>query len=630
MKISVKAFRGRIPRLSDKILPDSNATIARDCDLRSGEIRPFRGSTLVQALGSGQIDTIHRWFSGSNDYWLRFPGDVDVINAPLADDVYQRIYWTGDSRFNEPRMSYTPGIYTGGTDLPATTFKWGVPAPSNAPIVSVAAPTVLTISNFYAERPMRLRTSQPHGFEDGEVVAFNINAGTSDSEEVNLPEYLNGGEFQVRVIDDNEFSLDFTDAANVDYSAFTSGTVRSYTGPDVQDVRFYVYTYVTNLGEEGPPSPISDRVEATAFQNPDIELPAVDVDAAEGRIIEKVRIYRAATGTTAGQFQFVAEVNAGTANFTDDVRRLGESLPSAAYDPPPENLQGIRVSAQGFVVGFYDNVVCFSEPYLPHAWPTDYQIALDYDVVAVEVIDNGVVVATTGRPYLIQGIEPRSMSPRRLELNYACVSKRSMVSMGYAAVYASREGLVYVGQGGARLLTQQLMTERDWQAFYPDTLNGYEVNGRYVGFYGISNGAGFMLDPQDLELGLVDLSLWIKAGFRDPRDEHLYWLNGDNEVMRWNDEGADLQAYEWQSKVYELPRPSNLSGLKAVARDADTNLTHVELYADGVLRHIESLTSFGYSRLPADHRADEIQFRVSGTAKTQSVNLAESMEELRQ
>lgn len=629
MKLSIPAFSGRIPRVSNKKLPPGNAQVAKDCDLRSGELRPFRQSALVKALGAGTIGTIHRWYAGEDEYWLQFPSDVDVINAPLADDVYQRIYWTGDSRFTEPRMSYTGPIQNGGTAYPVTSYKWGVPAPEQSLTVSIPEVAAITITDIQRDRPMVVTTQTAHGFRDGELVDIDIVSADPAEGEQSLMDYLNGASWSVRVLSATQFEIEDTDGNSVLYSAFTSGTVQKYVENEVLDPRTYVHTYVTALGEEGPPSDPTEEVLATAFQTPDIEIPTINPTVAEGRLIDKVRIYRASAGTAFGQFQFVAEIPISQNTYQDAELRLGETISSTIYDPPPVNLQGVKMAAQGFAVGFYDNVVCFSEPFLPHAWPTNYQIPLDYDIVSLEVIDNGVVVGTTGRPYLIQGIDPRSMTPRRLELNYACVSKRSMVSMGYAAIYASREGLVYVGRDGARLLTESILTEIEWADFQPETLYAFELNGRYVGFYGTQgNGAGFFIEPRKMDAGLVDLSLWTKAGYRDPRNQFLYYLDDTNQILRWNDPGQPEQPYEWLSGVGTLPRPANMGFYKATMPLGGAGVTTFELYADGDLKHGETIAPHLHKPLPAGYQANEFEMRFTGTAHVQSLDIAESSGEL--
>jgi hypothetical protein len=597
--------------------------------MRSGEARPFRKSALVEAIGAGNWQSFYRWYEADGTaHWLQFPGDVDVVRGPTADDVWQRIYWTGDPRYEEPRMSYTGPIQTGGGAMPNVSYKLGVPAPSSQVIMDAEAEITGDVAEIANERPIRVTTQAPHELESGELVQFNIEAEAPDGGVNDLAEFLNGNDFQITVTGEDEFTLDNTDAFNVEYSAFTSGTFTQYFDPGLLTTRFYVHTYVTELGEEGPPSEPSESVELAHNQKVTLTLPLLEPTDAQGRLINRRRIYRTATGNRFSQFQFVGEVDIAEDTFVDEVHTvdLGEPLPSAQWDIPDQNMKGLRLAAQGFAVGFFDNKVAFSEPYMVHAWPTSYQLALDYDVVAVEVVDNGVVVGTTGRPYIIQGIEPRSMSPRRLENNYACVSKRSMVSLGYAAVYASREGLVYVGGGQARLITEGVVTDLEWAEFEPETIHAYAHQGRYIAFYDAGGTrAGFIFDPRNPDMGLVDLAFWAKSGFTDVRERFLYLLNSDNEIVRWDDPGADLEPLRWRSKEFVTQRPKNLSVAKLAA---DNYPTTFRLYGDGVLRHEQVVSAPDPFPLPAGYLARDWHFEFEGTASLQDFQIADSYEEL--
>lgn len=630
MRISLGPFRGRIPKVSDRAIPEANATIATGCDMRSGEIRPFRKSALVQAIGAGNWQSFYRWYEeDGTGHWLQFPGDVDVIRGPTADDVWQRIYWTGDSRHDEPRMSYTGPIQTGGGAMPNVSYKLGVPAPATQLVIDAEPEITGNVSEIANERPIRVTTEAAHGLETGELVRFDVEAEAPAADVNDLAEFLNGNDFQITVTGEDEYTLDNTDAFNIDYSAFTAGTFTQYFDPGFLSTRFYVHTYVTELSEEGPPSEPSESVELGPTQKVTLTLPVLEPTDAQGRLITKRRIYRTATGNRFSQFQFVAELDIAEDTYRDEVATvdLGEPIESTQWDAPDSDLKGLRLAAQGFAVGFFNNKVAFSEPYMVHAWPTSYQLALDYDVVAVEVVDNGVVVGTTGRPYLIQGIEPRSMMPRRLESNYACVSKRSMVSMGYAAVYASTEGLVYVGAGQARLITEGAFTELEWAEYAPETIHAYAHQGRYIGFYdaGAGKKGGFIFDPRNPDIGIVDLGFWAKSCFTDVRERYLYLLTDGNDIMRWDDPGEDLQPMQWRSKEFVTQRPSSLSAAKL---SADNYPITFRLYGDGVLRHEKQITAPDPFVLPAGYLARNWHFEFEGTANLQDFQVADSYGEL--
>jgi hypothetical protein len=114
--------------------------------------------------------------------------------------------------------------------------------------------------------------------------------------------------------------------------------------------------------------------------------------ATEGHILTaiggykpKIRLYRTASTTAGvGAFQFVKEVEVdgitwATFTLTDDVADadLGEVCPSIHWYRPNGSMVGLVGMSNGIMVGFYGNTLCFSDPYLPHAWPTSYEISFN-------------------------------------------------------------------------------------------------------------------------------------------------------------------------------------------------------------------------------------------------------------
>ena len=101
--------------------------------------------------------------------------------------------------------------------------------------------------------------------------------------------------------------------------------------------------------------------------------------------------------------------------------------------------------------------------YQPHAWPADYRIAIDEEIVGIAATSNGVVVGTKGTPYLVTGTDPSSMVAIRIESGEACLSKRSMVDMGEYILYAGPDGIVAVQGATASVVTEALITPEQWQ-----------------------------------------------------------------------------------------------------------------------------------------------------------------------
>ena len=104
---AIKGFGGMIPRTESRMLPDSMAEEAVNCDLSSGVLEGLPVPELVRDLSavSGTVRRAYRFpgpNSGDPDVWLALPSEFSsVCRSPLADDTSHRLYWTnpGDGPF---------------------------------------------------------------------------------------------------------------------------------------------------------------------------------------------------------------------------------------------------------------------------------------------------------------------------------------------------------------------------------------------------------------------------------------------------------------------------------------------------------------------------------------------------
>lgn len=131
------AFRGERPSVSSRLLEPTEAQLAQNVKLGSGELRPLHDVVQAATLArSGTNTTIYSFGSGTNQRWLHWNGDVDVARGPVADDTTERTYYTGDG---EPRLTNSSLVDVGGNDAyPESYYKLGVPAPTLACTASIS------------------------------------------------------------------------------------------------------------------------------------------------------------------------------------------------------------------------------------------------------------------------------------------------------------------------------------------------------------------------------------------------------------------------------------------------------------------------------------------------------------
>jgi hypothetical protein len=404
----------------------------------------------------------------------------------------------------------------------------------------------------------------------------------------------------------------------------TQYATQSSTGysdvPEAKETRVYVWTWVVKEAGfefESGPSPASDSVEVRFGQTINISGRGA---VPTGYNITHWRLYR----SVAGDYLFVTEQPAAQTSFTDDVvaESLGEVLPSLTWSPPPANLAGLTNLPNGIMAGFVGRDVYFCDPYHPHAWPENYSQSLDYPVVGLGRMDTTLAVLTTGVPYFIQGSHPDGMTAVKSDLEQSCASKRSIVSMGGAVIFASPDGLVLLSSNGSKILTETMFTHAQWLSYFkPSSIVGYHHDLKYIGFYdnGTTQG-GFIYDLTSGQFILHNL--YATAGYTDLQVDKLFLAFADRSVKVWM--AGDALPFTWKSKKFSMPQ---IMGFSCAQLEAEAYPVTAKIYSDGALIHTETVASRKPFRLPVATGRDW-EFQFEGASEIFAFAVAQSMEEL--
>lgn len=566
-----KIFKGIAPRIAARKLPDSNAQVANNVDIWSGEIRSLRDNVQVNIpFHTFDIETIYLL----DTLWLAWDVDVDVVRTPVSIGTDTRIHYTG--HYN-PKSTDPVLAATGGNKYPEEYYNLGLPAPDTVPdVAEQGAPgtdPVVTRNYVYTfvtqwgeEGPPSDPTADATFASDS---TWRIGGVTGMS---TAP--LNTGSITNIVVGGGVST--FTTSANhslltgdyVDFSGITGtgGLPGAFNGAGYfQVTRLSATTFSVALAPSGTYTSGGTWSREADYNTTNM----------------KKRIYRTVTG---GFYRFVAEIDAATTFYDDNISdtSLGEELPSTTWVNPPADMKGLITLPNGSLAGFTGNTLHMSEPYAPHAWPADYDIAFPYPVVAIAAAGESIIVATNGNPFLVTGANPASMSQTELEIFQACVSKTSMVSILNGAIYASPDGLVYVPVAGTpRVITNGLYKEVDWRLVNPSSIKAYKYNDRYYASY-VNGGEnddedGFLVfDPSEPDSTLTTLGVIITAAHSDLETDSLYFCE-DNIIKLFN-EGGGFKQFTWRSKVHTSARPIVLQAAQ-VKFEQGEGLTESEIEA---------------------------------------------------
>lgn len=679
--LKVTGFGGMVPAISDKLLPDYAAVESENAWLYSGELIGLPEPTLLHECALAECAKVYRIpanygeaLAFDESLWLEFANAfTDVVRAPVVDDQYDRYYWASTS--GAPKYN-TRARLARNANLQTATVTF------NSSLELVLWPD--------------------HGMEVGDPVYFtttNTMPGGLNSAQVYYISSQSFGQDNFRV------STSLANALGGTSVSLSSNGVGTHTGHQAEMTpwllgvpqpsaapacvvtggaepvtsRSYVFTYVSEYSEEGPPSnPVT--VTGNISGSWDLTFPAPETsDLGYDRYLTARRIYRTVTSSQGeATYYFVAEMDINDLTYSDtalDAEVTGnEEMPSANWFPPPDDLEGWVIMPNGFLVGWRANELWFSVPYRPHAWDPTNTLAMEYPIVGLGVMNQTLVICTTGFPMTGTGVNPEVFSTSKLANFDPCISRGSILSTVEGVYYASVGGLVKVIPGKAELITGNLMSKDKWQtltqvgalkcvrlgtaiyafgaanfgifeetAFDEDAFEQENLTGSLRGFLFDPNNERTALNVLTCEDPTVNLSNdpWSGEVFI-LRDNKVYWIDQLNPQ-------PVLDPYLWRSKVFQVPEKKNLAAARIFfdvpantpaqnpVRDnalvqtlSDDQYGLLRTYADGehVSTH-ELRTSGELLRLPSGFKADYWQFEIEARVRVFSIEAASSVKELK-
>lgn len=386
--------------------------------------------------------------------------------------------------------------------------------------------------------------------------------------------------------------------------------------------RSYVVALVDDYGHLGPTSlPLS--MEGFFYDGANVTLTFPSVPTGDYKLggNSKWRIYRSNFGSTGeGVFQYLADVPIGQTSYSDvsNSSELQEAAVSQNWTAPPADLDGLVSMPGGFFAGFVGNTLYFSEPYLPHAWPTQY--SYPEKIVALGVTTVGLVVLTESTPYMMVGTTPTSLARVEIESDQSCVSSDSVVNMGGYLIFASPDGLCVAEGNSVAVVTEGLINRDDWNLQYsPTTLKAFNHEGRYV-----TN--RFIFDPRGGLNAFVESALDFYGAYRNDVKDEVYYLDGSGDVIEYSPISSVLfkaGGYDYLTRVEEYGVPVNMGAIRVSLVDSlgDVEMT---LFADGEVVASAVLSESGSFKLPKGYKARFWQVQLKGTAGVRGIYLKNS------
>lgn len=622
---------------------------------------PFVSMGALYGTGTDITDTGYMNVRGdigtTQTDWVSFANFTYAFNTPIIDDQYQRLY----------TLDTVSGVYRvrdNDYQFTSTDREMVLDVPSSA--MTVAASSIV-LYNDQVESPAVYNTTQyevVRGTPTGNS-ATSPSAGQMRVETITgLPSDIlwaagdiifttdnsgdnNGAAMTGEIVEIASVGLDdiiFNVTNEVVTGPYTNTTVHIMNNDFLGGIRHivspvggqypalegaprdgviydrsYVWTYVYTNGEEGPISGISDEIKiypesVGILTDIGTSSPPTDV------------VYKNIYTTDAGTFKFVSQIAGTATTFTDNLSAvaLGEEL--SVYQNATSNMKGVALSPQGFVMGWRDNDLYFSESFIPYAWDDRWSLNFANSIVGCIPVGGETYVLTTGAPYILTGYHPSELISSQLEINQSCANEKAITRLGEVVVYASPDGLISLQGARATLLTEKYFTRVQWQTLNPSTMILSNYNEEIYIFtdtityiIGLKNEANRITRIDDL----------ADAEYRDVEDDLLYiYTSSTGKIYSLNSSATD-RTYTWRSKLYDFKKRSHLSCGKIIA-DSYADLT-LKLYVDDDYsspKFSKAITSKSAFRFPNVGSYSTFAFELVGKDVVNNIQLGTNMMEL--
>lgn len=372
--------------------------------------------------------------------------------------------------------------------------------------------------------------------------------------------------------------------------SFNTGTV-PFTG-----TYQYCYTYYNNIdGTESQPSAFSLELSGTGASI------NVTIIASTDTQVDKIKIYR--LGNNISLMSLVAIVSNVSQTYIDtlaDTAIDGSVLDSYTNGQAPVGLNYLT-EANAMLFGSVKDKLWFSDVAYVNYWSEFNYIDFDSEITGIGNTQNGLLVFTKYKTYIVTGNSPSTLSKYLLDGNQGCISHRSIAFAKNTLVWASSDGIC-ASSGGVIEVISRVKLDKISITNVKDSIVLDDV------YYLSYDTTTLMVD---FRFGLVFSNLDISPDSFFLYNDIAYYSNTTLHSMFTSTLPRNI---EFTSGLYSDGSITNLKNYKTIYINSTGDLT-LSTYIDNVLVGTQQLLNgVDEIKLPQQARLGySIRFSITGT-----------------
>lgn len=618
------------------------------------------GATYMNGTSGTVADrTTTEWLSWTEDH-------VNVVRSPEAGDLYERVYWTGetggkmkvrgtfgtrDVGLVAPTGALTATATDNYTESWACRFYFSNIATYGTPIGTPVACTL--ISELATESGYMLTFNFPGGASTAGLTdknyEFELSMHLGDNTTHVLKMKWNIGDKTTVMTDSGGHTWGYAELTQIEaYPTVTySGSAPTMTGTATECVvtmilnmnyqypsitnTAYVYRYINDLSKASPNS------TATAVLTKDAtdKMVLSNIAYSNDTNIAWIEFYRIVGSGTAVMYRYVDRIanvaGGGTTTYEDWVTDLNLGAQIISVENPPANMLGLVTMPNGIGVGFVNRTLYFSE--LPsvgngiESFPILYAKPVQNPIKGLMVTGSEVMVLNEGIPKMVTGSDPRYMRVIDLPSTQACIAHRGICKVANTIMYPSGDGMANLTGANSSNGTKNFIQKQQWEALHPELMTASVFDDRLHVFLADKT---YLFEPIDGMKALTTSPVIASGCYTDLKDDTLYIIQGAN-IMAWNRDYLNPMLMTWRSKEFEYSRPASWNCIKVVAQSYPTvNPILFKCYANGVLVSTTTILSDVGIRLPNMRKERSWMFEIVSYVEVHEFHVAQSTGELYQ